>query len=64
MTHNDYALIAQVFADLNSDFNNGGSDEVSLSIVAQELARALENDNPRQFHESAFLKACGIEGGN
>jgi hypothetical protein len=58
MSRKDYELIARVFADLNSDFNNGGSDAVSLEIVAKELARALWGDNAR-FNETTFLKACG-----
>ena len=59
MTKKDYELIAQVFADLESDFNNCGSDAVSLSIVVEELARALGKDNPR-FDEDKFVKACGF----
>lgn len=59
MTRKDYELIAQVFADLESDFNNCGSDEVSLSVVIEELARAFGKENPR-FDFDKFVKACGF----
>jgi hypothetical protein len=63
MSRKDYELIARVFAELNDDFNNGGSDAVSLAIVARELATELWKTNDR-FDGDKFLKACGIEGGN
>lgn len=59
MTRKDYELIARVMADLNADFNNGGEDTVSLSIVAGQLADALEDTNPR-FNRELFLTACGV----
>ena len=59
MTRKDYVMIAEVIADLMADFNNGRSDEVSLSLVAQELANALEADNDR-FDSARFLTACGV----
>ncbi len=59
MTRKDYVLIAQTLAGLMSDFNNGGEDSVSLSLVAEELATALETDNPR-FDRHRFLTACGV----
>ena len=59
MTRKDYVLIAQTIADLMSDFNNGGDDSCSLSIVAEELADTLEKDNPR-FDRARFLDACGV----
>jgi hypothetical protein len=60
MTRKDYVLIAQTIADLMSDFNNGGDDSVSLSLVAQELADTLAKDNPR-FDRDRFLVACGVK---
>jgi hypothetical protein len=60
MTRKDYVMIAEVIADLMADFNNGRSDEVSLSLVAQELANALEADNDR-FDSARFLTACGVK---
>jgi hypothetical protein len=60
MTRKDYVMIAEVIADLMADFNNGRSDEVSLSLVAQELARALQADNDR-FDSARFLTACGVK---
>lgn len=59
MTRKDYELIAGVLSNLYADFNNGGEDTVSLSLVAQELAEVLETDNPR-FNRETFLRACGI----
>ena len=60
MTRKDYVLIADTLANLMSDFNNGGEDSVSLSLVAEELATALETDNPR-FDRHRFLVACGVK---
>jgi hypothetical protein len=60
MTRKDYVLIAQTLSDLMADFNNGGEDSVSLSLVAEELATALEADNPR-FNRARFLDACGVK---
>jgi hypothetical protein len=60
MTRKDYVMIAEVIADLMADFNNGRSDEFSLSLVAQELANALEADNDR-FDSARFLTACGVK---
>lgn len=57
MTRKDFELIAKVMRELDADFNNGGEDTVSLSIVAGELARALATTNPA-FNESRFLNAC------
>jgi hypothetical protein len=59
MTRKDYQLIAEVIANLNADFNTDGEDTVSLSLVAKELAEALETDNPR-FDRNRFLVACGV----
>jgi hypothetical protein len=57
MTRRDYELIAAVFADLDADFNNGGSDAVSLALVAEELAMRLRNMYPN-FNFDRFLIAC------
>ena len=59
MTKKDYELIAGVMARLSADFNNGGEDTVSLSLVAQELADVLSTTNPR-FDRARFLSACGV----
>jgi len=59
MTRKDYELIAGTLKALHDDFSNCGSDEVSLSLVAQELASALAGTNPL-FNREKFLKACGI----
>lgn len=63
MTRKDYELIAKVFRNLSDDFSNGGSDEVSLSLVASELAEQLSAMNPR-FDSRRFLDACGVGGLN
>ena len=60
MTRKDYVLIAQTLSDLMKDFNNCGDDSVSLSLVAEELADTLANDNPR-FDRARFLEACGVK---
>lgn len=59
MTRKDYQLIAEVLSNLNDDFNNGGSDEVSLALVAGNIANALQLENPR-FDRNRFLVACGV----
>jgi hypothetical protein len=60
MTRKDFQLIADTISNLAADFNNGGSDEVSLSLVAQELADALATTNS-QFNRARFLTACGVK---
>jgi hypothetical protein len=59
MTKKDFELIAFVLNRLNENFNNGGSDEVSLSLVCDEIADALQIENPK-FNRRLFLKACGV----
>lgn len=61
MTRKDFQLVADVIARLSADFNNGGEDTVSLSLVAEEMADALATTNPN-FDRERFLKAC--KGGN
>ena len=60
MTRKDYQLIAKTINDLMADFNNCGDDSVSLALVSQELASALQADNPR-FDTARFLTACGVK---
>lgn len=60
MTRKDYVLIANTINELMSDFNNCGDDSVSLSLVAEELARSLAKDNPR-FNSALFLVSCGVK---
>ena len=60
MTRKDYEIIAEVICNLMQDFNNSGSDEVSLSLVAGEMADALQGTNPR-FDRARFLTACGVK---
>ena len=59
MTRKDYELIAETINRLRVDFDNGGDDTISLSLVADELADALEGTNPR-FNREMFLTACGV----
>lgn len=59
MTRKDYVLIANTLSDLMADFNNGGDDSVSLSLVCKELARNLAKENPN-FDSFRFLIACGV----
>ena len=60
MTRKDYVLISDTLANLMGDFNNCGDDSVSLSLVAEELADALQADNAR-FDRARFLTACGVK---
>ena len=60
MTRKDYVLIADTLANLMKDFNNGGDDTVSLTLVSHELADVLASDNPR-FDRGRFLAACGVK---
>jgi hypothetical protein len=60
MTKKDYELIAKVLSDLYADFDCSPSeDTVSLTVVADNLADALQGDNAR-FNRETFLKACGV----
>jgi hypothetical protein len=45
MTRKDFQLIADAVKRLQV-FSNGGSDEISLGLVAKELADALATTNP------------------
>jgi len=58
MTKKDFELIAFVLNGLNENFKTG-KYEVSLEKVCDELADALQIENPR-FNRSTFLKACGV----
>jgi hypothetical protein len=60
MTRKDYELIAETINRLRVDFDNGGDDTISLALVADELADALEGTNPR-FNREMFLTACGVK---
>jgi hypothetical protein len=56
MTRKDYELIAGVFAGIAEiiDIN-----ETVGADIAQRLADALEEENPR-FNRARFLSACGV----
>lgn len=56
MTRKDYQLIAGVFAGIAEiiDIN-----ETVGADIAQRLADALEEENPR-FNRARFLSACGV----
>jgi hypothetical protein len=59
MTKKDYVVIAAVLDRIRLDFDMDGDDTVSLSLVAEELATALADTNPR-FDRARFLTACGV----
>jgi hypothetical protein len=59
MTKKDYVVIAAVLDRIRLDFDMDGEDTVSLSLVAEELATALADTNPR-FDRARFLTACGM----
>jgi hypothetical protein len=58
MTRKDFQLIADAVKRLQV-FSNSGSDEISLGLVAKELADALATTNPN-FDRARFLTACGV----
>jgi hypothetical protein len=62
MTRKDYVLIAEVIANLRGEQRDKGAfaHAPSLAEVAEELARALEVDNPR-FDRARFLDACEVK---
>ena len=55
MTRKDYELIAQVFANFTGD----QGDVIDRDKMANALANALEQDNPR-FNRETFLIASGV----
>jgi hypothetical protein len=60
VTKKDYVVIAAVLDRIRLDFDMDGEDTVSLSLVAEELATALADTNPR-FDRARFLTACGVK---
>ena len=61
MTRKDYVMIAEVIAKLRVQQRDAGAfaNNPSLKDVAEELAHALQEDNPR-FDRARFLDACGV----
>ena len=61
MTRKDYVLIADTIANLREQQRDAGAfaNNPSLLEVAEELAHALQGDNPR-FDRARFLDACGV----
>lgn len=62
MTRKDYVLIADTIANLREQQRDAGpfTNNPSLAEVAEELAHALQGDNPR-FDRARFLDACGVK---
>jgi len=54
MTRKDYVLLADVIKNLDEVI-----DEYALEVLADNMADALESDNPR-FDRHRFLIACGV----
>jgi hypothetical protein len=54
MTRKDYVLIADVIKNLDECIDSDG-----LEALADNMADALESDNPR-FDRARFLDACGV----
>jgi hypothetical protein len=54
MTRKDYVLIADVIKNLDEVI-----DSYALEVLADNMADALESDNPR-FNRHRFLVACGV----
>lgn len=72
MTRKDYELIAKVFKEIRNEFYRDMTDAdtahgwdknlfagVGVRILAENLAKELEQDNPR-FDRQRFLDACGV----
>ena len=55
MSRKDYELIAGVFSEHNRRY--GGRTSAVADELAEDLAKALAEDNPR-FNRECFLKAC------
>jgi len=54
MTRKDYVIIADVIKNLDECIDSDG-----LEALADNMADALESDNPR-FDRARFLVACGV----
>jgi len=62
MSKKDYILIAKVFASkvtIEEGVKESGAGYLALRGLCWELARSLQNDNPR-FDCDKFLIACGF----
>ena len=62
MTRKDYVMIAQALRtqfELSHD-NNEDDGLCAVINIANDLATALEADNPR-FDRERFLEACGVK---
>lgn len=64
MTRKDYELIAGVFrshvvAMMTCGENNYVGQFTELGILAEDMASALQGDNPR-FNRETFIAACGF----
>jgi len=57
MTRKDYQLIASAINGQRQGFGRG--ETVAISSLAETLADALAQDNPR-FDRAKFLTACGV----
>jgi hypothetical protein len=55
MTRKDYVVIAEVIKNLDEVL-----DSYALEVLADNMAEALESDNPR-FDRARFLVACGVK---
>lgn len=55
MTRKDYVMIADVIKNLDECIDSYG-----LEVLADNMADALESDNPR-FNRDRFLVACGVK---
>jgi hypothetical protein len=54
MTRKDYVILAEVIKNLDEVI-----DSYALEVLADNMADALESDNPR-FNRHRFLVACGV----
>lgn len=60
MTRKDYVLIADILKNNREDFIKGEDGFTVIEIIANQMANALEEDNPR-FDRARFLEACGVK---
>ena len=59
MTRKDYVMIADILRNNREDFIEGEDGFTVIEIIANQMASALQADNPR-FDRARFLTACGV----
>jgi len=60
MTRKDYRLIAAALKSANATIQNASVWDDPMSIVIDEVRKALARDNPA-FNPERFIRACELE---